>query len=77
MYGQPSTLEDLARIDVSVMRDEEGAYRYFVNEVARAQDMSMYSSNFNNRSLIKRMGQHACYSILRTVESFNKNRSTK
>ena len=65
--GNKSTLKHAVRLDISVMRKENGSYSYFVNEVMRNVDMFMFLTPRDNLDIIKKVGQITFNALLNLV----------
>lgn len=64
----PSTMKHIVRVDVGVIR-EEGRNHYFVNEVTRALEMSLFSRVKKDIDFIKIIGHITYDSIKELIQS--------
>ena len=65
--GKPSTLKHVVRVDIGIMK-KNGRNHYFVNEITRAVEMSLFSSMKRDIDFIKGIGHKAGDSIKELVE---------
>ncbi len=65
---KPSTMNHFVRLDIGVI-EEDGKYYYFVNEVTRALEMSLFSRTLKDMDFIKVAGNRVYQSIKELVES--------
>ena len=63
-----STIQDLVRLDLSVM-EHEGEYKFFVNEVTRVYEMGLFSRLMRDMDFMRDIGQGAITSIKRVIKA--------
>ncbi|KIY52109.1 hypothetical protein FISHEDRAFT_56098 [Fistulina hepatica ATCC 64428] len=70
-YAQPSSVEDFARLDISIVRDPETQYlNYYVNEITRAPQMFLFMNNYEDHSQLPHMADFVQRGVHRMISHY-------